>query len=140
MYLRSPRPGSSGFMQLVSQGTHPGQSSIIFLPMIDLNPTDMSCVYSTLRFVCSEAARHNVKPVLTFDQPLWWKAQLIVATEPTDSDLKRVILRLGRFHSQMSFLGSIGRLVSGSELQQVLEVVYAANTVSCLQEKHLQEL
>ena len=67
--LRSPRPAWSGFMQLVSRGEHPGQYSEYFLPMIDLN-------------VCGEARRHGVSPVLTFDQPLWWKSQLIVQKEP----------------------------------------------------------
>ena len=127
--LRSPRPAWSGFMQLVSRGEHPGQSSVYFLPMIDLNPSDMSCVYSTLRFVCAEARRHGVSPVLTFDQPLWWKSQLIVQKEPQGSDLKSVVLRLGGFHVEMSFLGCIGKIMSGSGLQQVLEVVYAPNTV-----------
>jgi len=127
--LRSPRPAWSGFMQLVNRGEHPGRSSVFFLPMIDLNPNDMSCIYSTLRFVCVEARRHRIKPVLTFDQPLWWKSQMIVQKEPEDSDLKSVILRLGGFHIQMSFLGCIGRIMSGSGLQQVLEVVYAPNTV-----------
>ena len=127
--LRSPRPAWSGFMQLVSRGEHPGQSSVYFLPMIDLNPSDMSCVYSTLRFVCAEARRHGVSPVLTFDQPLWWKSQLIVQKDPQGSDLKSVVLRLGGFHIEMSFLGCIGKIMSGSGLQQVLEVVYAPNTV-----------
>ncbi|GFS26848.1 hypothetical protein ElyMa_007067800 [Elysia marginata] len=128
--LRSPRPAWQGFMQTVCTGEHSGKSSIFFLPMIDLNPSDMSCVYSTLLFVAKEAKRHNKKPVLTFDQPLWWKAQMIVLSEPSDSELKSFVLRLGGFHTLMSFLGAIGKIMAGSGLEEVLQVVYGSNTVT----------
>ena len=36
---------------------------------------------------------------------------------------------LGGFHIEMSFLGCIGRLMKGSGLKELLEVVYASNTV-----------
>jgi hypothetical protein len=127
--LRSPRPGWSGFMQAVSHGTHPGQTQVTFLPMIDMNPTDMSCVFTTLHFLSSLAERHRVTPVITFDQPLWWKAMMIITNEPNDSPLKPIVLRLGGFHTEMSFLGSIGNLMAGSGLQDVMEIVYAANAV-----------
>jgi len=39
------------------------------------------------------------------------------------------LLRLGGFHTQMSLLGCIGYVMSGSGLEQLLEVVYAPNTV-----------
>ena len=58
-------------MQACHEGEHPGKSSITFLPMIDMDPNDMSCVYSTLVFVCDEASIRGVMPVVTFDQPLW---------------------------------------------------------------------
>ena len=54
----------------------------------------------------------------------------IVNDEPPESDLKRVVLRLGAFHTQMSFLGSIGHIMKGSGLQEVLEKIYADNTDS----------
>ena len=43
--LKSPRPAWNGMMQMLQNGPHPGKSSIFFLPMLDLNPGDMSCVY-----------------------------------------------------------------------------------------------
>ncbi len=33
--VRSPRPGWSGMM---NKGIHPGESSILFLPMLDIDP------------------------------------------------------------------------------------------------------
>ena len=77
-------------MQAVNHGTHPGKSSVTFLPMIDMDASDMSCVYSTIRSVAADCRRQHLKSILTFDQPLWRKAQLIIANEPRDSDLSSV--------------------------------------------------
>ena len=125
----SPRPAWSGMMQLVHRGNHPGKSSVMFLPMIDMNPSDVTCVYSTLKYVCEHARRHDVTPILTFDQPLWWKALMIIVTEPVGSNLRDIVLRLGGFHTEMSFLGCIGHLMAASGLQELLELIYSSNTV-----------
>ncbi|CAH3022720.1 unnamed protein product, partial [Porites evermanni] len=127
--IRSPKPNWSGLMQTISKGSHPGKSSVTFLPMIDMDPTNMSCIYSTLKFVEAQCKRQHTTPIITFDQPLWWKAQLIVESEPPDSELRSIILRLGGFHAEMSFLGCIGSIMSGSGIEELLECVYASNTV-----------
>ncbi|CAH3116456.1 unnamed protein product [Porites lobata] len=116
-------------MQTISKGSHPGKSSVTFLPMIDMDPTNMSCIYSTLKFVEAQCKRQHTTPIITFDQPLWWKAQLIVESEPPDSELRSIILRLGGFHAEMSFLGCIGSIMSGSGIEELSECVYASNTV-----------
>ena len=69
----SPRPAWNGMMQMVHTGDHPGQSSVLLLPMIDFDPGNMSCVHSTLKFICEHAVRYNVTPIITFEQPLLWK-------------------------------------------------------------------
>ena len=107
-------------MQSVHKGEHPGKSSLTFLPMIDMDPGDMSCIYSMLLFVSDEAMAHNITPVVTFDQPLWWKAVTIISCERDDSDLRSIVLRLGAFHMQMSFLGCIGYLMHESGLKETL--------------------
>ena len=66
---------------------------------------------------------------LTFDQHLYWKALTIIQSQPDGSDLKGMVLRLGGFHMQMSFLGSIGHLMAGSGLQERIEVVFTGNAV-----------
>lgn len=86
--LQPDRPSWSGFMQAIHKGRYPGQSSIIFMPMIDMNPSDTTCIFSTLHFISAQAKRSNTTPVLTFDQPLWWKALGIISSEPDGSDLK----------------------------------------------------
>jgi len=94
--------------------------------MIDMDPNDRHFIYSTLKFISSHAQRHQSYPVVTFDQPLWWRAHTMVESVP---ELQPAVIRLGGFHTQMSFLGSIGHLMEGSGLQELLEVVYAGNTV-----------
>ena len=86
------------------------------------------CVYSTLKYIEDHASCYNVTPIITFDQPLWWKALMVVVTEPVGSGLRNV-LRLGGFHTEMSFLGCIGHLMAASGLQELLEVIYASNAV-----------
>ena len=82
-----------------------------------------------LHFVCRQAKFYGVTPIVTFDQLLYWKYLIIKASEPVGSCIKSVVLRLGGFHLQMSFLGSIGHLMAGSGLQELLETVYAGNSV-----------
>ena len=64
---------------MIHKGEHPSASSVMFLLIIDLNPSDMNCVYYTLRYLSTYARRHNVAPIVTFDQPLWLKAVIIQA-------------------------------------------------------------
>ena len=63
------------------------------------------------------------------DQPLWWKAFMIVESEPEGSDLSGTVLRLGGFHTEMNFLGCIEHLMDSSGLQEMLESIYAPNAV-----------
>ena len=116
-------------MQFAHQGGHPGQSSVVFLPMIDMSSSNTTCTFSTLKFVSEHARRHKVAPIITFDQPLWWKALMIIESKPADSDLCQVVLRLGSFHTEMSFTGSIGHLMAESGLKELLELIYAPNAV-----------
>ena len=103
---------------MVHTGDHPGQSSVLFLPMVVLDPGNISCVHSTLKFICENAARYNVTPIITFDQPLWWKSLQVIEGQPENSPLK------------ISFIGSIGRLTAGSRLHELLETIYANNAVT----------
>ena len=63
---------------------------------------------------------------MTFDQPLYIKAAEIVASSP---ELSNIFVRLGGFHLVMSYLGSIGYIMSQSGLKEMWETVYAHNSV-----------
>lgn len=54
---------------------------------------------------------------------------MIIQSEPNDSPLKAAILRLGGFHTQMSFLGCIGHVMQSTGLFEVLENIYASTTI-----------
>ena len=62
---------------------------------------------------------------MTFYQPLYQKAYEIQRKELENSELKRIVLRLGGRHACMSFLGSIGHFMSSSGLREVpfMEVI-----------------
>jgi len=119
------RPNWAGFMQEVSTGEHPSVAEFRMLPLIDLNPNDKSCVLSTLTFVMAQANKIGIRtPVITFDQPLWLKAVEVSKAHSLD-----IVCRLGGFHTIMNFLGSIGCIMAGSGLQEVLETCYGPNAV-----------
>ena len=104
---------------------HPA-ADIPMLPIIDLNPNNMSCVYSTLCFIEQQACKLNMPTAcVTFDQPLYLKAVEIVL-----SCNMNVVCRLGSFHVIMSFLGSIGTIMAGSGLEEALQCCYGSGTVS----------
>lgn len=128
-FISYPRPGWSGFMHMIHKGhQHPGKASIVFLPIIDLEPSNMSCIYSTLCFLNDQASKNSCTPKITFDQPLWWRAFAIIENEE-GSNLKEVILLLSGLHTDMSFLGCIGHLMINSGLKEVLEQIYDSNTI-----------
>ena len=98
--------------------------------MLDYNPTDISCVYSTLLVIADQAMKLNVTPAVTLDQPLYYKAVTIIAAEPENSQLKGTVVMLGGSHTRISYLGAIGFIIiAKSGLSEVLEQVYACNSV-----------
>ena len=116
----------NGFMQVYHDGrSHPGKRQIFMLPIIDLSSSDESCIYSTLVFIMNQAKAIGIDtPSVTFDQPLWLKAY-----EISKSKVLNIVIRLGGFHTLMSFLESIGAVMYGAGLSQLLELVYAKNSV-----------
>ena len=64
--------------------------------------------------------------MLTFDQPLWWKATEILQHEPLLRD--ELVLILGQFHVRMSFVKAVCHTMINSGLSAALSSVYAENT------------
>ena len=54
---------------------------------------------------------------------------MIIEDQPTNSRLRRIVLLLGGFHTQMSFLGAVGSTMDGSGLKEMLTQVYAEGSV-----------
>jgi hypothetical protein len=128
--FRQPVSNWQGFMHLAhKKHQHPGQSSVVFLPMIDMSSSDKTCIFSTLNYVCKLASKYDISPVVTFDQPLFWKASEIINEVLEDSPLRSVVLLLGSFHTLMNLLGAIGTLMDGSGIADILGTIYGENTV-----------
>ena len=124
-FSKSLRPNWSGFMTDISVGNYPGKSTVSFLPILDMDPTDYTCIYSVLVFISEQAKNLQIEtPVITFDQPLWLKSLEIVKAKSM-----QIVLILGGFHMMMSFMGSIGCLMKGSGLNDALQTIYGTNAV-----------
>lgn len=74
--------------------------------------------------------------IITFDQPIYWKARVIVSAASSDSILTHCVIRLGGFHLLMSFLGCIGYIMNGSGLKELLSTVYAPLSVDKMLQGH----
>jgi len=107
-----PEANWSGTMQVIyskSDVSHPGKSSVFFLPIIDMAAGDMTCSLSTLTYLNKVACDRNVPCVITFDQPLFWKASQIINKY---TELQDIVLMLGTFHTLMNVLGGIGNIIT----------------------------
>ena len=108
-------------MLMVSSGDYPSKSMVHMLPITDLDPNDMSCIYSTLSFIIQQSQEWELEtPIqVTFDHFLWVKANEIVHAK-----CMNIVLILGGFHTMTSYAGSIGSAMSGSSLVESLETCY----------------
>ena len=78
--FKNPMPIWSGSMQILHGSSNKEQytaDNIVFLPIIDLSPTDMSCIFSTLSYLSNLAYKNNQPAIVAFDQPLYWKGSQI---------------------------------------------------------------
>ena len=85
--------------------------------------------FSTLKCLLKFAQNNNVQPIITFDQPLFWKVSTIIQASSIGDELREIVLMFGPFHTFMNLLGAIGTLMSGSGLSNILQQVFAENAV-----------
>ena len=50
---------------------------------------------------------------------------MVIEDTTTSSCLRKIVLLLGGFHTEMSMLGAIGVIMGGSGLKEILAQVYA---------------
>ena len=124
---KQEKRGWQGYMTAVTDGYQKGKFSCHYLPMVDLDPNSWKCIYSVLTWGRDKCKKHGIVPIFTFDQPIWWNARQIKNQE---ADLADIVLNLGAFHTDLSYLGSIGNIMKSSGLKQMLALVYPENTVN----------
>ena len=83
---------------------------------------DKSCIVYILNFICNLAMKHNLPTIVIFDQPLYWKAAVIIIDAPQNSHLTGVVLMLGCSHTLMILLGAIGTLMEGPDSKTYLRL------------------
>ena len=73
---------------------------------------------------------HEVAPIVTFDQPQKFKAFTITYNEQQGSKLHKIILRLGGFHTWMSFMVFIDLIMEDSGIGYLWWKIYADSTLN----------
>ena len=61
-----PRPNWNGYMQTVCVGPRAPIAKMCMLPIIDLKPSDESCIYFTLLYVIEQMSRLNKQAVACY--------------------------------------------------------------------------
>ncbi|XP_070547379.1 uncharacterized protein [Ptychodera flava] len=101
-------PAWTGFNQQLSGNIIQPVSNIGYLPVIDASPTEKSTINTVLSTSVDIANKLRLQSVvLNMDLAIYSKAQEI--RWQNEEYTKRLILRLGEFHTVMSFLSAIGK-------------------------------
>ena len=112
-------PGWTGFHTHLQNDSVLEKSAIHYLPVIEASPTEMSTVNIILNRSLALADQLELEHiVLVFDQAIYAKVQQI---RWKDANLtKRVVVRLGEFHTCMSFLAILGKRFADAGLRDLL--------------------
>ena len=108
-------PGWKGFNTNIYKEGRP-ISTIGYLPVIDSPVTDISTVNTLLKHSVSICNHLNLPEiVLVFDEAIYAKAQMIRWSN--EEFKKRLVVRLGDFHTVMSFCSAIGKIFKDAGMQ-----------------------
>ena len=125
--VKALNPQISGSMHIITKGDKfPGKHQIEYLPIIDLSSTNPSCMRTTLEYIIDHHSKLKLPgvPLVGFDQPLW-----VLSMQVKNALDLNVVPLLGNFHAQMSFLGSIGYVMSQSGFAEALATVYPEEVI-----------
>jgi len=112
-------PSWTGFNTLLHDNDELVKSTVAYLPVIESSPTSLDTVNAILErsvAIADELELNHV--VVVFDQAIYAKAQEIRWTN--ELFMRRLVLRLGEFHTSMSFLSIIGKRYHDAGLFSVL--------------------
>lgn len=95
------------------------KSHLHYLDVIEAPPNDLSTIKHVLDMSVKKADELELEAIVViFDQALYSKAQHI---RWKDGDLqRRLVLRMGEFHTCMAFMGAIGKMFRLSGIEDVL--------------------
>ncbi|GFR60927.1 hypothetical protein ElyMa_005417700 [Elysia marginata] len=117
-------PGWKGWLLSIAPNSqdknHPIKSSVVeYMPLVNAPITEAATVQKVLQ-ISLEASQDLNQPYtfVTFDLAVAKKAYEIVWQNP--HNYKTVIIHLGVFHTIMSYLGALGKLVTGSGFEEIV--------------------
>lgn len=111
-------PGWTGFNRMNMTEIAP-ISRIHYLPVIEAPSTNITTIKAILDNIISMADKLERQSVIAvFDQAIYAKIQEVRWLSPVLCE--RVVVRLGAFHTVMSFLAVIGKRFSGSGFEDIL--------------------
>ena len=112
-------PGWTGFNTHLHDRDDIHLSRVAYLPTIEASPTELDTVNTILRRSLDMADNLCLKTItLVFDQAIYAKAQEIRWKEEVLRD--RIVIRLGEFHTCMSFMSILGKCFCDAGLMDIL--------------------
>lgn len=132
-YSNASSKGYGGFMEDFYVGCKYDTSKIFPLPFVNSPPSEYHTIFTVLVEAAAQNKRNKRNDIIfvTFDQPLYLKARFILSCVDEHDDpygLSKVRVRLGGFHTLMSFIGSIAFIMDGSGLKEAFLVIFAENS------------
>ena len=117
----SPFPGWTGFNTMLHQGI-PDVQRVGYLPVINASPTKYSTIKEILQRSQAITEKLSLKyAVLVFDEAVYAKIQQVRWKERVFYD--KFVVRLGEFHTIMSFLSAISKIFEDGGLRVILRVI-----------------
>ncbi|GBM23746.1 hypothetical protein AVEN_271111-1 [Araneus ventricosus] len=96
-----PHTGWSGFREIAAEQVCYEKSAVIPLPFVNLRPSNLTSISTCLRFAAEKCRKRQKRCIVTLDQPFF---------------IKRL---LGGFHLLMSYMGSEGKMMGFSGLEEM---------------------
>ncbi|XP_061723992.1 uncharacterized protein LOC133530150 [Cydia pomonella] len=123
-------PGFNSFMMLTQEDDVKNEQicEIRPVPFINAPASNYDTILTALKYAAEKCKQSDIDCIVTFDQPLYQKAQEIVKSSQ-DALISKIILRLGGFHLLMSFMGAIGKIMAGSGLREWWAKIYAIGSL-----------
>ena len=124
-------PGWSRYNQLLQDpGEGPLPQNIGYMPIINHSPDDLATVYTVLSSAINTVDALDYEPssdeatqpsvTITVDQAVYAKAVEVCNNPCLRNHMKPVVLRLGAFHTAMTFIAVIGKRYGSAGLRDIL--------------------
>lgn len=112
-------PGWKGWLSAATMSQKETKSLIHYMPPINASVNELSTVKQILQ-VSQDATKETGQSTtfVTFDLAVARKAYALIWQNP--ESYKHVFVHLGVFHTMMSYLGAVGKLMKGSGLEEIV--------------------